>query len=367
MPYFKKNKYRWLKNICTSGRVSTVLVFSNSDSLCTKSTTNTYVKTYLNLFTKPAPVFKAFNLLDHTQGYPDSVTIGSISYSGAGYLLQDLAEKSNGSFFAPRPFNWTAIPYLLKPKAFPSVDSMKVAIQVFGLNDTLLSLQKVSPKLYQENAPNFFLGSLSSGQSISITADTWLEGNQPVRSKSFVFPVRQDTSRMINPLRSMLGNEQLLDSVNKTSVNFVNLINIAKKYHLLSDYTGMQILQGNDTLIAIVDPFDETQLAPVEKKNVIYDSLSLAVYPNPFNSMASIIVKLNNLSSFNVFVYDMLGRSVKTIVTIDQFKGKMKAFWDGKDASGKPVATGIYFLMLKGSEVATGKRFLLTQKIIYLK
>jgi hypothetical protein len=76
-------------------------------------------------------------------------------------------------------------------------------------------------------------------------------------------------------------------------------------------------------------------------------------YPNPFNSSTVIWYHLPDVgyqpAEAEITVYNLLGKVVRTLVKTRQYPGQHKALWDGKDDSGKEVASGIYFYRLKVS------------------
>jgi hypothetical protein len=69
-------------------------------------------------------------------------------------------------------------------------------------------------------------------------------------------------------------------------------------------------------------------------------------YPNPFNPQTTIRYSLDQAGSVNLVVYDMLGRTVATLVDAPQSSGVYRVTWDGRDASGSRVATGTYLYRL---------------------
>jgi flagellar hook assembly protein FlgD len=55
-------------------------------------------------------------------------------------------------------------------------------------------------------------------------------------------------------------------------------------------------------------------------------------------------------------VYDITGRKVRTLLHGPISAGSHSIAWDGRDDSGKPVASGVYISRLvAGERIATGK------------
>jgi hypothetical protein len=83
-------------------------------------------------------------------------------------------------------------------------------------------------------------------------------------------------------------------------------------------------------------------------------------YPNPFNPTTNITFTVPGKAHANLTIYNIEGRVVKTLVDAE-FEGGVKTVtWDGRDAQGNPVSSGVYFYRLRaGSDVMTKKMILL--------
>jgi hypothetical protein len=64
-------------------------------------------------------------------------------------------------------------------------------------------------------------------------------------------------------------------------------------------------------------------------------------YPNPFNPATTISFSLPVTSNVSLKIYNLLGREVRTLVDQVMTAGGHSIPWDGKDNSGKLVASGI--------------------------
>ncbi len=83
-------------------------------------------------------------------------------------------------------------------------------------------------------------------------------------------------------------------------------------------------------------------------------------YPNPFNPTTTIAYSLPSQARVVVGVYDSEG---SLVVRLDQGvreAGTHRAEWNGRDAAGAPVGSGVYFYRLEGmTDVAPRKMVLL--------
>jgi len=83
-------------------------------------------------------------------------------------------------------------------------------------------------------------------------------------------------------------------------------------------------------------------------------------YPNPFNPTTQISFVIDNSTHASLAVFDASGRLVHTLVDRALRPGTFVESWDGRDADGNSVASGVYFFRLTaGKQVLTRKAVLL--------
>ncbi|MCB2199179.1 T9SS type A sorting domain-containing protein [bacterium] len=71
------------------------------------------------------------------------------------------------------------------------------------------------------------------------------------------------------------------------------------------------------------------------------------VYPNPFNPSTTVSYTIPNTSDVKLTVFNSLGQRVVNLIDGQVKAGSHTAFWNGKNANGMPVTSGIYFLRLQ--------------------
>src|SRR5574341_400501 len=69
--------------------------------------------------------------------------------------------------------------------------------------------------------------------------------------------------------------------------------------------------------------------------------------PNPFNAETIIAFGLPQASQVKLEIFNILGQNVKTLVDGKLEAGYHQISWDGKNANGKKVVSGVYFYRLK--------------------
>ena len=84
-------------------------------------------------------------------------------------------------------------------------------------------------------------------------------------------------------------------------------------------------------------------------------------YPNPFNGTTTVRFQLPQKSRVRLTIYDVLGRTVRTLVN-SKFKPGYYSFqWDGKNDQQLFTASGIYYIVFS----SPGKSF--SKKLLYIK
>ena len=85
-------------------------------------------------------------------------------------------------------------------------------------------------------------------------------------------------------------------------------------------------------------------------------------YPNPFNPSTTIGFLVPKAGKVSLVIYDLLGNRVRTLVDGDFPAGPGTARWDGRDARGRQVSSGVYFYQLRaGSDLVAVKKMILAK------
>jgi hypothetical protein len=87
---------------------------------------------------------------------------------------------------------------------------------------------------------------------------------------------------------------------------------------------------------------------------------ALAIWPNPCNPRAHLAFELADAGPVRLSLYDLAGRLVRTLLDDSLPPGHHEVVWDGRDATGRDAASGMYLARLRyGEEVATARLGLL--------
>ncbi len=82
-------------------------------------------------------------------------------------------------------------------------------------------------------------------------------------------------------------------------------------------------------------------------------------FPNPFNPSTAISFSLPKTGTASLAVYDITGRKVRDLAAGLMTAGAHSAVWNGRDASGRAVSSGVYFARLSLGGAAVTHRMTL--------
>ena len=85
-------------------------------------------------------------------------------------------------------------------------------------------------------------------------------------------------------------------------------------------------------------------------------------FPNPFNPKTNIEISVDEKSNGVLSIYDIKGSEIITLYNNTLYPGKTSLSWDGRNPSGKQVASGIYIYSL----IINGK-LIGSQRMIFIK
>jgi hypothetical protein len=126
-------------------------------------------------------------------------------------------------------------------------------------------------------------------------------------------------------------------------------------------YDGIQGGRSYAFQIGLVDGEGRETLSPSVILEVAVHALQLYPNrPNPFHPETTIDYELAEEGKIDIRVYDTAGRFVVSLESGRKPAGRHSVIWDGRNALGLPVSTGVYYYQLKtGRNVLTKKMLLI--------
>jgi len=119
--------------------------------------------------------------------------------------------------------------------------------------------------------------------------------------------------------------------------------------HLMMNLAALNRMIAKSEITQVNSAFDRPE-----------EILITSVYPNPFNSSATIEFTLPFHAFIKLDVYNISGQKIKGLISGYKTSGFYKAVWNGKDEKGKDVSSGVYIAkLMAGKQISTIKTMLL--------
>ena len=105
-----------------------------------------------------------------------------------------------------------------------------------------------------------------------------------------------------------------------------------------------------------------TEECPGPGWSIVPQSSALAgCWPNPFNPQTTVTFTLSAPGPAQLTVYDLRGRAVANLVDRDLGAGEHTVTWDGRDAQGVAVSSGVYVMQLETRDGICSRKIVLAR------
>jgi len=201
----------------------------------------------------------------------------------------------------------------------------------------------------------------SDPDQVTITIQTPQEATQDVIDAVADLAAGVLNAGQGNALASKLDGviKQLNKGKTKTALNqlgaFINHVNSLIDEGVLSLEEGQPLLSAANAIITgLGGGAAKPALAP---EGMAFD---MSNYPNPANPSTTIRYALTEATDVRLAIYNILGQQVRVLVNSEQSAGTYSVVWDGRNALGREVTSGVYLYRLKaGQNVAIRKMILI--------
>jgi len=116
------------------------------------------------------------------------------------------------------------------------------------------------------------------------------------------------------------------------------------------------------------DKSDAQEISPYDSYTGLGDQPSIPVtynleqnFPNPFNPTTTIRFAVPQAGKVTLEIYNIIGQKIATLIDGNVTAGTHTSVWNGKDAAGHVMASGVYFYKLTAGD------FTATEKMILMK
>lgn len=225
-----------------------------------------------------------------------------------------------------------------------------------GLITTVLFLYSGAHSWNLLNPPHFVDFLLNSQGIIdSEVMNRWLEYDPATLAGS----VPAETNLRIY-FNCGTNDEFLFDDFNQAFSEALDLAGLSYQYEtFVGGHTSHLVQQTRDGLQFLEEAFGTTSGVETDRTPVLSARLDQN-HPNPFNPQTTIAFELPKRESVNLQIFDMAGRLVRRLITAEPHTpGRHEVVWNGRDDSGRQVASGTYFYRLEAGSYSETKRMVL--------
>ena len=134
--------------------------------------------------------------------------------------------------------------------------------------------------------------------------------------------------------------------------------NVVLDPNMVVQYTNYGYEEG--VIINVIEQQLVLASVPAKEQSLPTDFSLSQNYPNPFNAMTFFDYTIDKESHVVIKIISIDGKEIRTVVDANKPAGHYRVKWNGKDAAGRDVASGVYLI-----KMMTGRGFL-TKKMIKL-
>ncbi|PKK84046.1 MAG: hypothetical protein CVT49_05310 [candidate division Zixibacteria bacterium HGW-Zixibacteria-1] len=116
----------------------------------------------------------------------------------------------------------------------------------------------------------------------------------------------------------------------------------------------IQCGSGGGGMSRIVDEFETPGNGILPNNFALYPNR-----PNPFNPRTVIAYDVPVATHVTIEVFNILGQSITTLVDEEKAPGRYEVIWNGHDAGGSRVASGIYLYNMRAGDFVESKKMML--------
>jgi hypothetical protein len=307
---------------------------------------------YANQTVKFRFIFKSDSMIEGQGWFIDDVrTFGFVEYAG----------KVSGTVSSSDPdleFNKVIVQNSLKWGVRPNEEgdyTLYLPLGTHQLNASCLGYKtdNASGIVLSTSVPsavhNFYLGYFAPPAALSYTVNsgvitlTWLAPEAPEFQVTGYYVYRKLNA----------GHLELFATV--TDPVYTEELDLGGiyTYNVVCNY-----LQGSSIATSNVE-YQYSVGADDETAGIAIVTRLMNNYPNPFNPETTFSFSLKERSPTRLSIYNLKGQLVKTLIDKEMPSGTHKIVWNGRDASNRSVASGIYLYRLESKNFSQTKRAIL--------
>ena len=168
-------------------------------------------------------------------------------------------------------------------------------------------------------------------------------------------------NRKLNNFAQVSFNINNIDA-NEVSIGYWN----GELWEELATYTSADksTVYSNSNYLghfALIKKGSGSKLSTHEKQIIPTEYALNQNYPNPFNPETRISYDLAQAGEVSLIVYDILGRKIVELVNEFKTPGRYNVLWNGNDALGNSIGSGVYLYQLRSASFSKTKKMVISR------
>ncbi len=106
-------------------------------------------------------------------------------------------------------------------------------------------------------------------------------------------------------------------------------------------------------------PAPPTLSAVPEMQSIPDNNILSYNFPNPFNPETTICYGLKTAGLTQIYIYNLMGQRIRTLLEMQQAAGLQQIRWDGRDDHGEMMSSGIYLYSIQTPEFSETKKMIM--------
>ncbi|PIU45097.1 MAG: hypothetical protein COS95_05520, partial [Ignavibacteriales bacterium CG07_land_8_20_14_0_80_59_12] len=163
-----------------------------------------------------------------------------------------------------------------------------------------------------------------------------------------------DLSAPFDPLKVYYFNDVLNDTTYSVAGGQIQSFSV-----MLAPWRASVMLLSDSVYRFTLTGVQQPTSTPVPQSLSLFEN-----YPNPFNPTTTIVFDIPEGSSaggVSLRVFDLLGRHVALLADGPLAPGRHSVVWNGRDAGGRELPTGVYFYRLTGGGKTLSRRMMIAR------
>ena len=251
------------------------------------------------------------SLLNGKNYVPPIFTISGTSYYGSGFLLADIAKRTNGMYFGMHESNWMSIFGIAFSNVSVPVADFSGTFKCDGVilpPETIMPTYRINEQLSSSRFYTFKCKTCEVIEAeisgVSITSDSIYRKNITIETRD-MFVGGQSFLSAEHANNTMQKLLQILPLDTQAIVKF------SLEHRLMNDFTAFIALEPNDTNFFMENPNDESQYGSTEALPIIQNAVNRLVMKvlKAINTLA-LLLEIPHPGDVELRIFNLAGRLV---------------------------------------------------------